>query len=276
MPRMTLVHTLWAGLAACAIAAIAFTTAPSPAAAAVTLDAEEQVAFNQLNLERTNRGLSALKLSPALQAASEWMAADMVGNSTPTRLSHTDSLGRDIRPRFSSFGYSANSTIRENLNAGHTTGLLSVQAWMDSPPHRENNLAPEATVAGLALVVRPGTTFTYYWALAFGSVDDSLSAASVTPPPPVVPVPVVPVLSATPVAITGSVPSIGVALLQAGGTGSADGLIAGLALRSCTATSVWVVVSGSLRGYLAGAPAFVNAAFPSSVTSGSAFFAVCR
>ena len=156
-----------------------------------------------------------MKLSPTLQAASEWMALDMIGNSTPTRLSHTDSLGRDIRPRFSSFGYSANSTIRENLNAGHTTGLQSVQAWMDSPAHRENNLAPEATVAGLALVVRPKTTFTFYWALVFGSVDDSLSAASVTPPPPVVSVSV-----AAPVAITGSVPSLGVALLQTAGTGT--------------------------------------------------------
>lgn len=259
------IHTLWVGIAACAIAAIAFASAPSQAAAAVTLDAEEQVAFDQLNRERTSRGLGTLRLSPALQAASEWMAVDMIGNSTPTRLSHTDSLGRDIRPRFTSFGYTANSTIRENLNAGHKTGLQSVQAWMDSPPHRENNLAAEATVVGLALVVRPGTTFTYYWALAFGSVDDSLSAAGVTPP----------VASVSPTSITGSVPVVGLALLQAGGTGSADGLIAGLALRGCTAASIWTSVSGSFRGYLAGAPAFVNAGFPVSVSSGTAFVAAC-
>ena len=51
MRHTTVVQTLWAGLAACAIAAIAFASAPSPAAAAVMLDAEEEIAFNQLNLD---------------------------------------------------------------------------------------------------------------------------------------------------------------------------------------------------------------------------------
>lgn len=258
------VHTMWAALAVGALAGAMWAAAPAPASAAVTLDPEEQIALTQLNLERTNRGLTALKVSPALQAASEWMASDMVGNSTPTSLSHIDSLGRDIRPRFSAFGYTANSSIRENIAAGQATGLAVVQGWMDSPGHRMNNLATDPTVVGIALVTRPGSTFTYYWALAFGSVDDS---AAVTPPAPA------PVAS---VAITGSVPALGVALLQTGGAGAAEAVIGGLALRGCTAASIWLVTGGSLTGFLAGAPSFVNAAFPTNIPGGTPFVAVCR
>lgn len=261
----SVVQLLWTGVAVCVLAGLGLASAPTYASAAVTLDPEEQAALNQLNLERTSRGLNALKVSPALQAASEWMANDMVGNSTAASLSHTDSLGRDIRPRFTSFGYTAESSIRENIAAGQATGRQVVQGWMDSPPHRVNNLAADPTVAGIALVVRPGSTFTYYWALAFGSVDDS--EAAVTPPV---------LASAAPVAITGSVPVSGVALLLTGGGGTADGVIAGLSQRGCAAASIWVVTTGSLTGYLAGAPAFVNAAFPASVTAGTPFIAVCR
>lgn len=106
------VQFLWAGIAVCAVLGIALSGSASRVEAAVALDPEEQAALTQLNVERTSRGLTALKVSPALQAASEWMANDMIGNSTPSSLSHTDSLGRDIRPRFSSFGYTANSSIR--------------------------------------------------------------------------------------------------------------------------------------------------------------------
>ncbi len=193
----------------------------------------------------------------------------MIGNSTATSLSHTDSLGRDIRPRFSSFGYTANSSIRENIAAGQKTGLEVMQGWMDSPGHRVNNLSTDPTVVGMALVVRPGTTFTYYWALAFGSADDS----ETTLPVPVVTPASVPAVA---IAITGSVPTSGVALLQAGGAGSASSLISGLAIRGCTATSVWLVTGGALQGYLAGAPAFVNASFPASVAAGTPFIAVCK
>ena len=78
------------------------------------------------------------------------------------------------------------------------------------------------------------------------------------------------------VAITGSVPASGVALLQTGGAGSAEGVVAGLSQRGCTAASIWLVTAGSLTGYLVGAPSFVNAAFPVSISAGTPFIAVCR
>ncbi|MBM4411199.1 MAG: CAP domain-containing protein [Chloroflexi bacterium] len=140
--RRATVHAVWAVIALSAFAGVALASIPTHASAEVTLDREEQAALDQLNVERTSRGLNALKVSPTLQAASEWMANDMVGNSTPTSLSHTDSLGRDIRPRFTSFGYTPNSSIRENIAAGQATGREVVQGWMDSPPHRVNSRPP--------------------------------------------------------------------------------------------------------------------------------------
>ncbi|TAJ20323.1 MAG: CAP domain-containing protein [Dehalococcoidia bacterium] len=263
----TSVSALWALLAVCVLVGLLWSVSSPTASAAVALDPEEQTAINLVNAERTTRGLPALKVSPTLQAAAEWMAADLVVNTTPAILAHTDTLGRGIRERFNAFGYSPNSAIRENLNLGQATAAASITAWMNSPTHRDNNLATDVSVLGLALVVRPGTPYVYYWALAFGSVDDSEPAA---PAPTSTATPVVAVT------ISGSVPTSGVALLQASSSGSAEGIIAGLQSRGCSATSVWLVTSGAMRGYLAGAPAFVNTAFPSSVASGTAFIAVCR
>ncbi len=259
----TVASALWSVVAASVLAGFVWSAATTPAAAAVPLDPDEQTAINLLNYERTSRGLPALRVSPALQATAEWMAADLPVNTTSAILTHTDTLGRDIRARFNAFGYSPNSAIRENLNLGQATPAASVQAWMDSPAHRDNNLATDVSMVGLALVVRPGTPYIYYWALTFGSVDDSEPAAT-------------PVSPAVAVSVSGAVPTSGVALLQTASAGTADGIIAGLLSRGCSATSVWLVTSGSMLGYLAGAPSFVNAAFPAGVTAGTAFIAVCR
>lgn len=266
----TVASVLWSVLAASVLTGLVWSSATTSATAAVALDPDEQTAISLLNIERTSRGIPALKVSPALQATAEWMAADLPLNTTSAILTHTDTLGRDIRARFNAFGYSPNSAIRENLNLGQATPAASIQAWMDSPPHRDNNLATDVTMVGLALVVRPGTPYIYYWALTFGSVDDSEPASVPTPVPTASPVP------ATAVSVVGSVPTSGVALLMTGSAGSADGIIAGLLGRGCSATSVWLVTSGSMLGYLAGAPSFVNASFPAGVSNGTAFIAVCK
>ena len=71
-------------------------------------------------------------------------------------------------------------------------------------------------------------------------------------------------------------PSSGVAILQASGAGTPEGIVAGLARRGCTAGSIWLITGGSLTGYLVGAPSFVNATFPASIAEGAPFIAVCR
>lgn len=265
MAMVTVVRFLWTALAAGVLLGVAVAPGGSRAEAAAVLDPEEQAAFDLLNQERTSRGLAALTPSATLQAVAEWMATDMTRNSVANIMTHTDTLGRDVRARFNALGYTPNSAIAENLNAGQRSARESIQAWMDSPTHRANNLAPDMRAAGLALVVQPGTPYVYYWTLTLGSVDESVPAP--TPGAP---------SSAAAVVVNGSVPSTGVAILQTGGAGTPEGVVAGLAQRGCTAASIWLITGGSLTGYLAGAPSFVNAAFPASIAAGAPFIAVCR
>lgn len=253
----------WVSFAIMALLLFASSVRPDGAGTAQTVLAPaEQAALDALNAERTTRGLTPLRISPNLQAAAEWMAADLAARDL---VDHTDSLGRSFSERFAAFGYEHPGTVRENLAAGQPTGADVMDAWMNSPGHRANNLSEESRVAGIALVVDPDTTYRYFWALAFGSFDDSGSDAEEPP------------LAAPPAAVLGVVPSQpGFALLVAGEDATGPSLIAGLRALGCPAISVWVVIGGRMTGYVSGAPAVVNARFPASVAAGAPFIGVCR
>ena len=71
------------------------------------------------------------------------------------------------RPNGSSW-YTVNSKIMggENLAYGYYDANSAVNAWMDSPTHRENILWPEFTK--VAISVYAADDGTYYWAQEFG------------------------------------------------------------------------------------------------------------
>lgn len=76
-------------------------------------------------------------------------------------------------------------------------------------------------------------------------------------------------------AIRGDVPVSGVALgLLTVDLPSAD-VVASLAIRGCNARTIGVVRDGALLTYVAGAPSFVNDAFPATLTSGTPVIYVC-
>ena len=54
-----------------------------------------------------------------------------------------------------------------------------------------------------------------------------------------------------------------------------DQLIASMVANGCASATVWISSNGALIGYLPGAPAFVNQAFPSSVPAGTPFIVNC-
>ncbi|MDO9444811.1 MAG: CAP domain-containing protein [Dehalococcoidia bacterium] len=252
LTALTVVATLILGLSV---------HAPSAEAAVSGVDSEEQAAILWLNQERAALGLGALHVSPTLTAAAVWMADDL---ATLNLLSHTDSLGRDIRARFTAFGYPTNSAIRENVAAGYTTGQAVMGSWMDSPGHRANNLATDVTALGIARVNSDASHFGWFWVLTFGSVRDTgtvpVSAVTGTTPTPT-PSPSTPVLPAgTPGAGTfaGEFPQQGVGLLVWNG-GNLQQLVT--ATGAGGAGSVWAGAGGRLVGYTIGAPSFVNASF---------------
>ncbi len=101
------------------------------------------------NKQRRDNGLLSLTENPALTAAAEAKASDMLERQYFDHTSPTgegpDDLARDA-------GY-AYITIGENLALGNfNNDEALVQAWMDSPGHRANILNTEYTEIGVAVV----------------------------------------------------------------------------------------------------------------------------
>ena len=119
------------------------------------LRSEALKAYNNVNAERNAAGLSSLKWDANLESASSVRAQEC-----SVSFSHTRPNGRPW--------YTVNSKIMggENLAYGYYDANSAVDAWMDSPTHRENILWPEFTK--VAISVYAADDGTYYWAQEFG------------------------------------------------------------------------------------------------------------
>lgn len=101
----------------------------------------------RLTALRAGQGLGRpLAHSPALQAAAQAQADDM---SRSGRLSHTGSNGSTLSSRVQATGFTA-CYAAENIAVGQDTTAEVFDAWMASPEHRTNILAPQATRFGYA------------------------------------------------------------------------------------------------------------------------------
>jgi uncharacterized protein YkwD len=171
--------TLIAALALIAVTAgvLAFTRAPAGTSAQTTLDPKEAEFMGLLNNYRAQHSLPPIFVDASIQAAAEWMSADM---GAKNYFSHTDSLGRSPWDRMCFFGYCYNTWKGENVAAGYVTAQAVFQGWHDSPGHNSNMLGPNYRVMGIALVETPGSDFRYYWTNDFGG-------HIVNPPPPPAP-----------------------------------------------------------------------------------------
>jgi uncharacterized protein YkwD len=96
-----------------------------------------------INVERTAAGLKPVRPNAKLQSAAASHSSEMVSNGY---FAHTSPAGLSFVDRIETAGYMRGArlwTVGENLVWG--TGPLStpqsmVDAWMQSPPHRENLL----------------------------------------------------------------------------------------------------------------------------------------
>lgn len=75
--------------------------------------------------------------------------------------------------------------------------------------------------------------------------------------------------------IGGEVPQQGVGLLQVQQDASPQQVAAALQEQDCSAVSLAVAIEGQFRTYVPGAPAFVNANFPATLTQGTGFVVRC-
>lgn len=159
-------------------------------------DCPKQVADGDLlllvNDYRAANGLGQLTIEPHLQAASQWMAEDLVGR----QLSHTDSLGRTFEQRLADFGYPTNVWRVENIGSGQTTATEMVEGWKSSPPHNEALLNPFISQVGLG-------NSSIYWVFDGASVVIDATIKPVLPPPVIttptlLPTPEMPALTEVP------------------------------------------------------------------------------
>jgi len=112
-------------------------------------------ANNLVNEERAAAGLDSLKWDQNLETVSHVRAAECSES-----FSHT-------RPNGKAW-YTVNSKIQggENLAFGFDSASDAVDAWMDSPTHRDNILYDEFTKCAISIYETDDGT--YYWAQEYG------------------------------------------------------------------------------------------------------------
>ena len=139
---------------------------PTPA----NLDRVGTVLLCFMNAMRANEGLPALTENQQLEDASVKHSQDMVDRKF---FAHDTPDGVDVVARLRAIGYVPSAgdwVVGENLAWGSgalATPRAIVQAWMDSPAHRENLLSPDYREVGLGIVsgvpvreAEGGATFT--------------------------------------------------------------------------------------------------------------------
>ncbi len=112
-------------------------------------------AYQQVNDERGTAGLDELKWDKNLETVSSVRAKEC-----SQKFSHTRPDGRQW--------YTVNSKIQggENLAFGFDTANDAVDAWMNSPTHRDNILYDE--FAKVAISIYEDDNGTCYWAQEYG------------------------------------------------------------------------------------------------------------
>ena len=135
-----------------ALALVLLLTA-SVAQAATLVTANAQSVVRQVNQERAARGLSALRVDPALTAAAQIRAQEIV-----ERFSHT-------RPDGTKWSTVSSVAYGENIAKGQRTADKVMAAWMSSSGHRANILRASYGSIGVACV-KSGNV--YYWVQLFG------------------------------------------------------------------------------------------------------------
>lgn len=161
MPSARKIQTLLIAALACG----AFAIAPSAAAAAcknsdaLPGEASKKALVSStlclLNVERKQRSIRKLQLSPRLSKAARRHARDMARNNY---FSHNSRNGASFLDRIKKTGYlrGARSWMAgENLAWGSgrlSTPRATVRAWMNSPGHRANILTGRFEHIGIGIV----------------------------------------------------------------------------------------------------------------------------
>jgi uncharacterized protein YkwD len=126
-----------------------------------------------VNLERAQHGLDPVTFDPALSRVAEDYACEMIDQTFFDHVNPYTGVGPG--QRLTDAGYPFHS-MGENLAAGQTTAREAVEAWLDSPGHRENMLAPQWRRTGIG--VRYGGPYRVMWVQEFADPLDLMARAT--------------------------------------------------------------------------------------------------
>ena len=115
-----------------------------------TMNSDETEVFNLINKQRTNNGLSALKVDSEVQRVARIKAQDMVNNNYFSHNSPTYGSPFDMLKSFK-ISY---KTAGENI-AGNSSNSGAVNAWMNSSGHKANILNSSFNYTGIGVVSSP-------------------------------------------------------------------------------------------------------------------------
>ncbi len=121
------------------------------------------------NKERAKYGLQPVKLNLVLNQVALHHSQDM---AMQDYFDHIGLDGSEPWDRMTKEGYQY-SVAAENIAAGYLTPETVVQAWMESPGHRSNILAPDVEEIGVGYYYLPSdrgsVNYKHYWTQVFGT-----------------------------------------------------------------------------------------------------------
>ena len=136
----------------------------APSRVAVSADAARVVQL--INVRRAAAGLRPVTINATLMAEAQRFSRVQAALG---RLTHRGADNTTAGQRLTRAGYRW-GFYGENLAAGQQTPAEVVAAWMTSPGHRANILAPQAREIGIGHTVRANDPSRYfdYWAMEAG------------------------------------------------------------------------------------------------------------
>lgn len=115
-----------------------------------SLSSDEKEVFDLINKQRTNNGLSSLKVDTEALNVARIKAQDMVNNNY---FSHNSPVYGSPFEMLNSFKVSYKSA-GENI-AGNSSNSAAVNAWMNSSGHKANILNNSFNYTGIGVVKSP-------------------------------------------------------------------------------------------------------------------------
>eukprot|EP00644_Phytophthora_capsici_P001745 jgi/Phyca11/564248/estExt2_Genewise1.C_PHYCAscaffold_140251 len=120
----------------------------------------------RVNKERAAEGLPPVCGNKKLQSSSQRHSDDMAQNNY---MAHDGTDGSTMSQRITDTGYEW-SAVGENVAAGQTDVQAVMDAWMNSPEHRDNILG-KYTMLGATYAFNENTEYKHYWTQDFGKGD---------------------------------------------------------------------------------------------------------